>query len=103
MGDGDIQRKFLVVNGNDITWLKHIGGLGIRRLEVVNSLCLMKLGWEVRNGSEVLWCMVLKENYGRNSGDPNHAGVKPDDSRLWRNISSVLLVMAKTIRPEMGV
>lgn len=50
-----------------VTKPKHLGGLGIRRLDVVNKACLMKLGWAIRKGSTELWCEVPKGKYGRDS------------------------------------
>ncbi|MCI73016.1 hypothetical protein A2U01_0094280, partial [Trifolium medium] len=41
------------------------GGLGLRKLEVMNRACLMKLGSKLQANSDDYWCNVLRGEYGR--------------------------------------
>lgn len=49
-----------VVNWNTITIPKDNGGLGLRDLSAMNHACIMKLAWQLINGAEDLWCIVLR-------------------------------------------
>lgn len=50
-GDDIDGRKYHAVSWNVVSQLKSLGGLGLRRLTVMNTACLMKLGWDLRCGS----------------------------------------------------
>lgn len=39
--------------------LGNLGGLGLRDLITMNSACIMKLTWALREGGDKLWCQVL--------------------------------------------
>ncbi|PNX79184.1 ribonuclease H, partial [Trifolium pratense] len=63
-GDTDQKRRFHAISWDRITVPKWMGGLGLRKLDVMNKACLLKLGWKVQNGSDELWCKVLRGKYG---------------------------------------
>jgi hypothetical protein len=65
---------------------KQLGGLGIRNLRIMNDACLMKLGWNLRQGKDSLWTQVLWGKYGRNSDETAELVVKHTDSNLWKAI-----------------
>jgi hypothetical protein len=65
---------------------KQLGGLGIRNLRIMNDACLMKLGWNLRQGKDSLWTQVLWGKYGRNSDGTAELVVKHTDSNLWKAI-----------------
>ncbi|MCI11192.1 putative ribonuclease H protein, partial [Trifolium medium] len=69
-GDTEQKKRFHAVGWEKITVPKWLGGLGIRKLDVMNNACLMKLGWNYQGGSDDLWCKVLRGKY--------------EDSRLQR-------------------
>lgn len=41
---------------------KEIGGLELRRLDVMNKACMLKLGWKLQAGSRDLWSEMLWGN-----------------------------------------
>jgi hypothetical protein len=64
-GDGENVRKFHAVRWSLVTTLKQMGGLGLRKLDVMNQACLLKLGWKLINGCNDFWCdSWLSLNYG---------------------------------------
>jgi hypothetical protein len=64
-GDGENVRKFHAVRWSLVTTLKQMGGLGLRKLDVMNQACLLKLGWKLINGCNDFWCVSwLSLNYG---------------------------------------
>lgn len=48
---------------------KDLGGLGLRRLKVMNKACIFKLGRKLQSGSQELSCNVLWEKYKREGSD----------------------------------
>jgi hypothetical protein len=82
-GEYDNVRKYHAINWNLVTLPKWMGGLGIRKLEVMNQACLLKLGWKLNYGASDFWCQVVKGKYGVNSFG-NDIAIKPSDSSLWK-------------------
>lgn len=94
-GDSNEKRRIHVVGWEMLTEPKALGGVGLRNLEVVNIVCLMKLGWKLHNRSTDLWCNVLREKYmQRENGEINKA--KAYDSSLWKDITRVMPVLYQT-------
>jgi hypothetical protein len=46
----------------------------------------MKMGWNLREGNNSLWCKVLKEKYSRYRGIDGNFISKPSDSFIWKGI-----------------
>jgi hypothetical protein len=63
---------------------KDLGSLGLRRLDIMNKVCLMKLGWELNQNGSGLWSVVLKGKSERGVGNFVNAQAKNNDSSLWR-------------------
>jgi hypothetical protein len=70
-----IQREFLWgcrggrkrvnwVKWDDVCKPKHLGGLGVRDLRVVNISLLAKWRWRLISGGNALWIDVIKSKYG---------------------------------------
>jgi hypothetical protein len=89
-GDSESNRHFHAINWNTITQPKRLGGLGLRRLDMMNKACIMKLGWNLQQGSNDLWCTVLVGKYGRGVTNLANPIVKPSDSSLWKYLVSVM-------------
>ncbi|MCI95326.1 putative ribonuclease H protein, partial [Trifolium medium] len=53
-GDTENKRRFHAVGWDKITVPKWKGGLGMRKLEVMNKACLCKLGWKLQTDSKEL-------------------------------------------------
>jgi hypothetical protein len=85
-GHEDGQRKMHMINWDTLLLPKESGGLAIRHLPTMNTACLMKLGWSMREGNESLWCKVLKGKYGRNSFENSDFVAKPADSFIWKGV-----------------
>jgi len=82
-------RRYHTVSWDVVTQPKHMGGLGLRRLDIMNKACLMKLGWELQNNGTNFWCSVLKGKYGRGVLNSVNATAKPTDSSLWKALVSL--------------
>jgi hypothetical protein len=85
-GDDTYKRKIHAVRWEKVTQPKALGGLGLRNLQIMNSACLMKLGWELRSGNEALWCRVIRGKYERVNIANDTIIVKAYDSSLWKAI-----------------
>jgi len=95
-----IHREFLwggVKGGKKISWVrwtkvcqpKHLGGLGIRDIRLVNLSLLAKWRWCIIQGGETLWKDVLREKYGTRMFDiceGNGGGWPSYTSRWWKYI-----------------
>jgi hypothetical protein len=77
-GDTDQKRRFHAVKWDIVTTPKWNGGLGLRKLDIMNQACLMKLNWKYHSNNKDLWCRVLRGKYGD--------GTRNTDSTLWKNL-----------------
>ncbi|MCH81630.1 RNA-directed DNA polymerase (Reverse transcriptase) [Trifolium medium] len=62
-GDEIDKHKFHAVRWEIVTTPKEFGGLGLRDMHTMNVACLMKFGWDLRSGTDALWCRVLRGKY----------------------------------------
>ncbi|CAI8601464.1 unnamed protein product [Vicia faba] len=83
-GDTSDKKQMHVVSWYTITKPKEEGGLGLRKLDICNRACFMKLVWKLHSNKEELWCNVLRNKY-RVSNINNHS-FKSSYSKLWRDI-----------------
>ncbi|WJX47132.1 hypothetical protein P8452_33857 [Trifolium repens] len=84
-GDTDVKRRYHAVGWDDISVPKWMGGLGLRKLNVMNQACLMKLGWKFQTNGEDYWCRVMRGKYERNTSTTNNM-IKASSSSLWKNL-----------------
>jgi ribonuclease HI len=68
-----------------VTRLKAVGGLGLRRLDVMNKACILKPGRKIQSGAIDFWCAVMKGKYKRGS-DEGVVLARANDSHLWKSI-----------------
>ncbi|MCH79475.1 putative ribonuclease H protein [Trifolium medium] len=68
-----------------VTRPKRFGGLGLRRLDIMNQACLLKLGWKFNPGATDLWCEVLRGKYHCQCIRENME-TKVTDSNLWTSL-----------------
>ena len=61
--------KMSMVGWNKICMPKTKGGLGFKKLGVMNQALLMKLSWQIVSNSDKLWVKVICSKYGL---DPRH-------------------------------
>ncbi|PNY17666.1 ribonuclease H [Trifolium pratense] len=85
-GDEEQRRKIHLINWNVMTLPRQMGGLAIRDLYTMNRACTMKMGWQLRNGDNSLWCKILRSKYGRGSIDERTLTIKPGDSHIWKGL-----------------
>jgi hypothetical protein len=50
-GDSDRGRRYHALGWDKVTKPKCQGGLGLRRLDVMNQACILKLGWKLVSGA----------------------------------------------------
>ncbi|GAU38338.1 hypothetical protein TSUD_61990 [Trifolium subterraneum] len=85
-GDTENKRRFYAIGWDRITVPKKMGGLGLRKLDIMNKACLCKLSWKVQDVSNnELWCIVLCGKYGRQSWDGTNIS-RATESSLWKTL-----------------
>jgi hypothetical protein len=84
-GDTEVKRRYHAVGWDGISVPKWMGGLGLRKLNVMNQACLMKLGWKFQTNGEDYWCRVLRGKYERNTSTTSNM-IKASSSSLWKNL-----------------
>lgn len=52
-----------ILRWSKIALPKNQGGLGIRKLELMNQACPTKLGWKLQSGKPTLWCNLMRSKY----------------------------------------
>ena len=62
------------------------GGLGFKKLDVMNHALLMKLTWEVVSNSDKLWVKVFCSKYGLDPGNLPLSLPDKQGSRIWMTI-----------------
>ncbi|WJX78916.1 hypothetical protein P8452_62093 [Trifolium repens] len=85
-GHDEGQKKMHMIKWDTMLLPKESGGLAVRNLPTMNQACLMKMGWNLREGNNSLWCKVLKEKYSRYRGIDGNFISKPSDSFIWKGI-----------------
>ncbi|CAK8574433.1 unnamed protein product [Lathyrus sativus] len=87
-GDTENKKKFHVVDWKMVTRPKNEGGMGIRNLEIINRACLTKLGWQLHNGNDKLWCKVVLGEYRQESINGSIM-TKCSFSSFWKNVGKL--------------
>jgi hypothetical protein len=68
-----------------VTRPKNNGGLGLRRLNIMNKVCILKLGRKIQTGANDFWCEVMIGKYKCDAADGTVVA-KATDSHLWKSI-----------------
>lgn len=87
-GDTVEKKRAHLIKWDTLMLPKEHGGLGVRNLDIMNTTCLMKLAWGLKDGQDQLWCKVLDGKYGRGSLQRGDLQVKVSDFSLWKSIAS---------------
>lgn len=79
------QRKIHAVGLETLMKPKSLGEIGLRNLEDLNNVCLIKLGWQIVNKANDLWCSILRRKYEVKNNDffMSYRGI---NSSLWKEI-----------------
>lgn len=65
--DSDEHIRVHSVKWDVMTLPKFFRGLSIRRFDVMNNVCLLKLGWDILSNKQSLCCEVMCGKYMRNN------------------------------------
>ncbi|KAK4267638.1 hypothetical protein QN277_024391 [Acacia crassicarpa] len=84
-GRNDESRGYHPVGWETVTQPKKYGGLGIKRLSVMNCAFGAKLAWALIRGSNSLWVEVMQKKYMYREGS-SLLQARSTDSRLWKFI-----------------
>lgn len=63
LGETNDNKNIHAVNWDTITKPKMYGGLGLRKLDMMNKTCISKLSWKIICNSDNLWYRVLRSKY----------------------------------------
>ncbi|XP_061373188.1 berberine bridge enzyme-like 8 [Gastrolobium bilobum] len=85
-GDHDGIRRNHLINWKTITLPKSAGGLGFKKLELMNDAFMAKMAWEVFNDKDQLWIQALKAKYAADNRGSLCFVQKSGVSILWRNV-----------------
>ncbi|XP_072067045.1 uncharacterized protein [Arachis hypogaea] len=101
-GEEQNTRKIHAINWETLCRPKLQGGLGFRKITIMNEAFLMKLFWRIITQPDALWAQVLKIKYGR--GENPFFGVisKSTDSRLWKNIAAITEIVQQNLTVSVG-
>lgn len=65
---------------------KELGGIGLRKVGVLNKSLLAKLAWRVAMQNGGFWCRVLREKYCSGRGDGLDFVDRKRDSKVWKGV-----------------
>ncbi|RYR24105.1 hypothetical protein Ahy_B02g057597 isoform A [Arachis hypogaea] len=87
-GDTDNKRGLHAVNWKTLCLPKHEGGLGFRKLELMNEAFLLKIIWQLQEQPNTLWAKILLQKYNSSiSNSPTtHQITRKSDSDLWKEL-----------------
>lgn len=84
-GEGRDERRYHKVRWSVVTKSIDVGGLGMRKLDVMNQVCILEIGWNLHAGNENLCSVVLWRKYNQHC--MKDIIIKnPRDSSLWKSI-----------------
>lgn len=85
-GDQEGARKRHAISWDQLCRPKEGGGVGIKKLKVMNDAFLSKLLWKLETEPDNLWVQVLLGKYGRGHIATAPLIAKPSDSKLWKEL-----------------
>ncbi|XP_019172513.1 PREDICTED: uncharacterized protein LOC109167899 [Ipomoea nil] len=89
-GANEGERRCNLVNWNTVTRCKSNGGLGIQKLEEMNTAFLAKLGWRLIIEEDSLWAKVFRSKYSISSAPLHcHGGPRGICPMLGKEFSRV--------------
>ncbi|KAF1864951.1 hypothetical protein Lal_00004324 [Lupinus albus] len=91
-GEDAKKRTSNLVNWEVVTKNKNDGGIGIRGARSTYISLLRKLSWDMIEGSNKLWCKMLKEKYLRDCC-MKFAPNKPSASPIWKSIMKTIMAL----------
>lgn len=87
------QRKCHLIRWDIVTTSKECGGLGIRKLEVMNRAFLAKIGWRVLRNDDSLLALVLRAKYAATSPDCAKWHPRQAMSNAWKGVIKAIPIL----------
>lgn len=102
-GKKENEKGYYPKGWRDIALPKDLGGLNIRRNEILNLALLTKLAWRLIENPDDKWACILRGKYFANS-NPLTGSVYKQGSWIWNGICTGLAFIKKIMcgRLEMG-
>ncbi|KAK9139396.1 hypothetical protein Scep_009077 [Stephania cephalantha] len=88
-GGADRGKKVNLVSWNEICQPKGCGGLGLKKMRLMNEALLMKLVWRLVSSTNELWVQLLKAKYGDVSPQMSELPNTRKGSHLWRSLGKI--------------
>lgn len=97
------KKHIALVNWDSVCLPKSMGGLGIRKINVLNKALIANIGWTLAKG-EADWCSIIRGKYlDREQFYYNLSVVDlPQRSKLWNNILKSRLVVREGLKWQLG-
>ncbi|KAL7212420.1 hypothetical protein ACSBR2_015161 [Camellia fascicularis] len=91
-GGSDLRKKVHLVKWGDVTLSKRQGGLGVKRVDLMNTCLLLKWWWRFGVEDKSLWKEVISKKYYGSSVIWSPELVRGGRvSKLWEDIVGILL------------
>ncbi|XP_026453050.1 uncharacterized protein LOC113353735 [Papaver somniferum] len=100
-GKKENEKGYFMKGWDDIALPKELGGLSIRRTDLLNLALLTKLAWRMINNPEEPWDVILREKYF-SVCNPLTYIVNKHGSWIWQGICTCLSVVRKHYVLETG-
>ena len=87
LGSGnDDLRKMSLISWHNICLPKLVGGLGFKRLEIMNKALLLKIAWNLITEPDKLCVQVLSTKYGVSYSNIPYSILTRYGSHLWKYV-----------------
>ncbi|KAL9409489.1 hypothetical protein AB3S75_047816 [Citrus x aurantiifolia] len=100
-GNDDLQ-KMSLISWHNICQPKMAGGLGFKRLDIMNEVLLLKVAWHLILEPNKLCVKVLSTKYGVHPSDIPHALPTRYSSHLWKFVGRVWDYVKRGLRWNVG-
>ncbi|XP_072074464.1 uncharacterized protein [Arachis hypogaea] len=101
-GENSNTRKLHAVKWDTLCKTKINGGLGMRKLHIMNDAFFMKQVWRLMHERETLWAKVLFNKYGREKDSILNMENRASDSKFWRDLIKIKEDMKENLRFSIG-
>ncbi|EOY20770.1 Ribonuclease H protein [Theobroma cacao] len=101
-GSDESHRKIHLIKWEQLCRPKDEGGMGIRKLKLMNEAFLLKLLWQLRERQKVLWARILCKRYNINTTRRLESIQRSGASNLWTAVSRLWPVVASATRCVIG-
>ena len=78
------------------------GGLGLKRVDVMNQAFILKLAWEYLTRPTTPWAWILYNKYGKRETQSNALFVSRGDSFVWKQLAQVWPTLHNHLAKNLG-